>query len=203
MATSFKEIAVTVLNCGAVGLIAFMWINFAVYPWPRIDPNPMWDVLFLRTGGPILYANHVASGLAIVSVTSYQMARHRKEAYKWVFLVFSAVSIHEMALSVTSYPIYFQQYFHIINNPLTFRWFFWLSLVLVGAIYLANKEQRIRMFKIAIVCIVFDLLWVAAIFALNFDPVTIIQYSPGPAFLDPLPNFLEVCSWVLVAAMWL
>jgi hypothetical protein len=177
--------------------ILFFGFNFVLANWSL---NPIEDLLYVRSAGFILPANHVSSAFAIVGTAFYFAAKYYDHAIRWLFLVFSTVSIHEYILDGLSIPSMILA--HTLSYTITFRWWFWLTFFLVPAVVLANKEQRKIQFRIALFCLVYIGGWILAAEAFNIDTYTILAFVPGPAYHEFLPNFFEVTSWIIPALLW-
>lgn len=188
-------------NIIAFCLIGVLIINFIYGPWPSVSWNPLWDVLYVRSGGPLLYANHVSVELAMCFIAGYFMLRNRKDAWKWMVVIFSTASLHELILSVVSYPVT-QSVLYLIFNPLTYRWIFWLALTLGISLVVSDSWQRKKLWQITILVACIEIIWVIAIVVIPFNPRSIIQYGPGPALLSFPENFFEVASWLIPLAWW-
>jgi hypothetical protein len=188
----------TVANGFAIPILFGMGINFAIANWSW---NPIEDLLYVRTAGPILPANHVSSAFAIILVAGYFVLKDLDHAWKWVFLIFSTVSIHEFTLDILNIPTMYAA--HTLSYTFTFRWEFWLAFFLVPAVLIANKEQRKILLFIAVFCAVYIGGWIIIAEAFNIDTYTILAFAAGPAAYDFLPNFFEVSSWVIPASFWL
>jgi hypothetical protein len=174
-------------SCGA-GTLAFLWMNFLYAPWPSININPLWDILFLRTGGPLFYANHVSSCVAILGVTTYFAVKEPKHVLKWMFVIFTTASLHEFLLDLW--------------GAFLPGGYFWISFVLVGGLLLANREQRMRMVYIALFFYIYMAMWVLSINVFHYSYLSIVQYAPGPALLSVPENIIEVVSWTVPLLLW-
>lgn len=142
----------------------------------------------------------------MLGTASYFALKDTKHALNWILVIFSGISIHELLLSVISYPVYASShpaFLQIINNPLTTRWIFWLLAILLSGLALANKFQRKKLAEIAVIMAVYEFAWTwIGLVYFNIDPMTIIQYKAGPAFYSVIPNIFEVTSWFITGAWW-
>lgn len=197
------------LNYLMVGVFLFFWVDFLWSPWGSPNPwNPISDFLFERTGGQILYANHVVSALAVMLVTTYFILKNPfSKAGKTIFVIFSTVSVHELLLNgilnafgFSFLPAYREtaSFFYVLD----LRWFFWLSLFLVFGLLFATKEQRTKLYRVTIVCAVYMFGWLTYLAVSHHSPWTLYHFSPAPMFLDPIDNSLEVFSWLLPLLVW-
>lgn len=189
-------------NVFCFGLLGVLFINFSYGPWPSVSLNPLWDILFVRSGGPFLYANHVSVELFVCIISGYFMVKNPKTAWKWMVVIFSTASIHEMILSVVSYPVS-TSVLYLIFNPFTYRWLFWLAVTLIFSLILSTQWQRKKLWQIALIVTIIESVWVLAIVLVPFNPRSIIEYGPGPAILSFPENFFEVVSWIVPLAWWL
>ena len=196
-------------NYLVVGIFLFFWIDFLWNPWgsPNIL-NPIDDFLYLRTGGQILYANHLVSAIGVMLVTTYFILKNPfSRAGKIVFVIFSTVSIHEILLNLvlntfgfTFIPAYYDggQFFKVLD----LRWFFWLSLFLVLGSLFATKEQRKKLVRITLVIVLYMFGWLFYLAISHHSPWTLYQFTPAPMFHDPIDNSLEVFSWLIPLSIW-
>ena len=199
---SVKQTFTLLANILSFAVLGVLIINFLWGPWPAVSSNPIWDILFVRSGGPFLYANHVSVELAVCLIAGYFMIKNPKQAWKWIIVIFATASIHEMILSVVSYPVS-TSILYLIYSPFTYRWIAWLSVTLVIAILLSNKWQRKKLWQIAVIVTVIEVIWIFAIVLVPFNPRSIIEYQPGPALLSFPENFFEVVSWLVPLFWWL
>jgi hypothetical protein len=190
-----KPFTTKVLNFGTWALIALLAFNYAWAPWP-LTSNLFYDFLTTRTGGPLLYANHVSTTLMIVFVAAVACYRAGNEAYKQIWVVLSVVSIHELLLGYIMLPI--TNFYWVLN----LRWVFWLSIILVGGWYFASKSERHRIKRVFVIIFLYMVLWESFLFATHIDYRTIIEFAPGPAFSNPIDNALEIGSWYVPYAYW-
>lgn len=198
MLSSIKKLIpwfVITVNYFGGGMLAFLWVNFLYNPQPYLSLNPIFDFLIVRSGGPILYANHVTSCIALLGVTTYFVIKEPKHLAKWCIVIFATASIHEMILDTIFVPL-------VGYGLFSFRWEFWLSLVLILALWLSNREQKKRLGYIAIVCTIYSAIWVSLVIAFHIDMRTIVIFKPGPAYYDYTENALEVFSWLIPISMW-
>lgn len=194
---TLRWLLVTVANCCAFS-IAFIFIfNFAYAPWSL---NPVEDLLYVRSAGFLLPANHISSALAVAGTAFYFMLRDTKNAVKWLFVITSTASIHEYVLDGLSIPTFNAA--NTLSYTITFRWFFWLGFILVPGVVLANKQQRKTLLMIAVFCAVYISAWILIAEYFNINTYTILAYAPGPAFHSFVPNFFEVTSWVVPVSFW-
>jgi hypothetical protein len=186
-----------VSNIVAIPIGLFMVFNFAFAPWSF---NPVEDLLYVRSDGFILPANHISSALAVAGTAAVFMVKDLNNAGKLMFVIFSTASIHEYILDALNVPAMLAA--HSLGYTITFRWFFWLAFFLIPGVLLATRKQRITMVKIALFCFVYIGGWIVLASVFNIDTYTILAYAPGPAFHDFIPNFFEVTSWVIPAVIW-
>ena len=176
----------------------FVLFNFAYAPWSW---NPIEDLLYVRSAGYILAANHISSAIPLAATALILAINDSKKAYKVMFVIFSTASIHEYTLDGFNLLTGFVR-IGWLSYVLTFRWFFWLGFFLVPGVILATKRQR----KVLLYMAVFDLVYIAAWYfiALYFgiNTYTIQGYAPGPAYHDFIPNFFEVTGWVIPTSFW-
>jgi hypothetical protein len=184
-------------NVIALITIMFFGFNFILANW---SINPIEDLLYVRSAGFILPANHVSSAFAIVLTAFYFAAKYYDHAVRWLFLVFSTVSIHEYILDGLNVPAMIVA--HTLSYTITFRWFFWLGFFLVPAMVFGDKQTRKIQLRIALFCLVYMGAWFLVAESLNIDTYTILAFAPGPAFHDFIPNFFEVTSWIVPASFW-
>src|SRR5579863_6997933 len=64
-------------------LLVGLFLNFAFespvnsFGFGRWSLNPLWDIFYMRVGGPFLYGNHVFTGLLIISIPIYFVIKSR------------------------------------------------------------------------------------------------------------------------------
>src|SRR5574340_563753 len=88
-------------NFLAIVAVLFFGFNFSFAAW---SINPIYDFLFARTAGWILPANHVSSCFLVVGITAWFAFRDYRHALRWLFVIFSSVSIHEILLDLIMTP---------------------------------------------------------------------------------------------------
>ena len=202
----------TALFYGSFGALILLWINFLYEPWP-IFSNPIKDFLFMRSGGPLLYANHVSSTIAILAVTTYFVIKQPRQVTRTMIVILSTVSLHEIILDTVMGPVtqwagWNENYAANIQGlssffSMNFRWAFWLALILVLGLALSNKWQRRKLGKIGLFILGYVLIWFVYLVVSHHSPWTIIEFKPGPMFLDPIDNSIEVFSWILPMGLWI
>lgn len=181
-----------------VSIFVVSWINFLWAPWPW-SWNPIHWLIFLRTGGPLLYANHVSSAVAVLSVATYFVIKNPKHGAQWILVVFSTGSSHEMIGITETVMVAGTRALGPISN------LYWVDLgfVLILALIVASKAQRRMIAEVALVCAVFNAAWLATILIFNIPTLTVNGFIPGPAFFDWRENSLEVASWIVPSAWWI
>jgi hypothetical protein len=189
-----------VLGVNIIAIFATAWliINFAFAPWSW---NPIEDLLYVRSDGFILPANHISSAVAVAGTAMVFMLRDTSKAAKMMFVIFSTASIHEFildGLNVLSNSVSLGTLSYVLN----FRWFFWLSFFLIPALVVADGAQRKTMLRIAVFCFAYMFGWYLVALYFHINTYTILGYAPGPAYHDFLPNFFEVSAWVIPASFW-
>ena len=177
-------------------LFAFLWVNFLYGAWPPMKPI-FWP-LFLRSGGPFLYANHVSSEIAIMGVASWFAVRHRPRAISWVLVVLSTASIHEIFVAVDNLLIG-TDYFNVESE----KYMIYVSILLLIGLIFATKRQRKTLTEVTLIIVLFELFWNVCIIGFHLDTQTINGFVMGSAFWDWRENALEVLSWVLPSVWWL
>jgi hypothetical protein len=192
---TLRWLALVIFNSLAWAIIAGLWVNFLWAPWP-VSWNLAWDFLFTRTGGPLLYANHVSSAVVILGVVTYFGLKNREHIASMSMIILSTVAIHEFILEIVTLPV--THFFFFLN----LRWIFWLSLVLGSALILSDRQGKIRMGKIALVVFVYMVVWDLIIWTTGLDYRTVVVFAPGPAFFNPWDNIIEIVSWILPMSMW-
>ena len=181
----------------AIMLNLVMIFNFAFANW---SINPIEDLLYVRSDGFLLPANHISSALALTSTTAIFQLRDWRKATNILFVIYSTASIHEYILDAFNIPAMLAA--HTLGYTLTFRWVFWLALFLVIGLKMSTREQKKKLAIITAFCAVYIGGWVFLATTFNIDTYTILYYAPGPAFHDFIPNFFEVSSWVIPALIW-
>ena len=184
-------------NSLAMGVLVALVVNFSFAPWSW---NPIEDLLYVRTAGFLLPANHISSSLAIAGTAFGYAAKDFDNAFKLTFVILSTASIHEYILDALNVPAMIAA--HSLGYTLTFRWFFWLAFFLIPGVIFATRRQRKTLLLITVFCVAYIGGWVVLAEAFNIDTYTILAYAPGPAFHDFIPNFYEVTSWVIPASFW-
>lgn len=188
----------TSVNSLCIGVMAALVVNFSYAPWSW---NPIEDLLYVRTQGFLLPANHISSALAVAIPAFVFAMREPDKAYRWMFVIFSTASIHEYILDAMDVAVGFVSQ-DWLSYALTLRWFFWLAVFLVPGVILATKRQRGTMALIAAFCFVYITAWLLIAGYFQINTYTILGYAPGPAYYSFVPNFFEVSSWVIPASFW-
>lgn len=168
-------------------------VNFAWGPWP-VSWNLLWDFLFTRSGGPLLYANHLSSEFAIMGAAAYSALKAGRKT-RTLLVVLSIVSIHELILET-------DVVLDVAHPVSDWKYIVWMSVLLVGALIIATKSQRIKLGKVAFVYSLYVLVWTIIVVTFGLNTHTIIGFTPGPAFLDWHSNALEVFSWMTAMGSW-
>lgn len=181
-----------------LSVFGLLWINFLYNPWPW-SWNPLYWLIFLRTGGPLLYANHVSSVVAVLSVASYFAIKNPKNAAQWILVVLSTGSCHEM-IGITETVLATST---VALQPITHLYWIDLGFVLALALIVSTRKQKRMMAEIALVCAVFNAAWLGVILGLHVPTLTVKGFVPGPQFFDWRENSLEVASWTVPSAWWL
>ena len=175
-----------------------MVFDFSFAPWSW---NPIDNLLYVRSNGFILPANHVSSALSVAIPALFFGLKEFDNAYKWMFVIFSTASIHEYVLDAMDVVVGFVSQ-NWLSYALTLRWFFWLAVFLIPGIILATKRQRQTMVFIVIFDFIYITAWLFVAGYYHIDTYTIMGYAPGPAYRDLIPNLFEVTSWVIPASFW-
>ena len=168
-------------------------VNFAWAPWP-LSWNPLSNFLFLRSGGPLLFANHISSEVAIMGVVAYVALKSERKT-RTLLVGLSVVSIHELMLEAD--PI-----LNVAHPLADWKYIIWMSVLLIGALLIATKAQRIKLGKVAVVYSLYVLIWTIIVLAFSLNTHTIIGFTPGPAFFDWRSNALEIFSWLTAMGAW-
>jgi hypothetical protein len=184
-------------NSSALVILAFLLFNFAYAPW---SINPINDLLYVRSAGFLLPANHISSAIAVCGTAIYFAIQDTSKAFKLSFVILSTASIHEYVLDFLSVPNMISD--NSLSYTVTFRWFFWLAFFLIPGVYFATKRQRIILLRILIFCVFYIGAWIVLANFFGINTFTILAYAPGPAYYSFLPNFFEVTSWVIPASFW-
>lgn len=192
----------SVLSAGAwLGTLA-LWANFLWAPWP-FPASP----LFIRTGGPEFFGNHLISVVAIMSVVTWRMSREAGTAYRALLVTMTLVTVHEWMLPLAQAAVLLPSVALprivvaiTVYNPA--KYIVALGLVFVSGFQLATQGERHRIAQTILVMLAFTLAWQATLWYGPFGNLTMDGYSPGPAFWSPVPNLFEIGSSVLASLMW-
>jgi hypothetical protein len=169
-------------------------INYSIVEW---KPDPIWVLFYMRGMGPVFYLNHYSSTMAITMTMLFFALKDPPKAFKTAIPILSTVGIHEIILDVL-------QFQGSLSFSYILEWLLWIGL----GVYLATKEQRKTLLEIFILITFYTFAWDALITSvLHHDVSTIIHvgttgFAPGPMYLDPLDNVLEVFSWLLPLSLW-
>ena len=187
------------------GTVALLWLNFLWQPWP-VSANPIQDFLFMRSGGPLLYANHVSSEVAIMGVITYCMIKDKAHAPRIFLVVASFIPLHEIILPLVDFPIStlsgVGNGFYFTGSAGALKYLAELSILLIIGILIATHAERKRIAKSALVITAYTVVWVATLVAFNVGRITINGFVPGPDFFNPFPNAFEVGGWIVAALTW-
>lgn len=180
------------LNAFTFAILFGLAINFSMVQW---KPDPVYILLYMRAIGPVFYLNHYSSTIAITTTMLFFALKNPANAFKTAIPILSTVGIHEIVLDVL-------QFQGSLSVSYIAEWALWISL----GVYLATKEQRKTLLQIFIVIALFTLAWDSGISLLHHGVSTILHvgttFIPGPMYLDPLDNVLEVFSWLLPLSLW-
>ncbi len=168
-----------------------LWINFLWQPWP-LSWNPLFDFLFTRSGGPLLYANHVSSEIALLIPTTYFGLKTKSP--KLIIVILSTCSIHELVIALNNFATGYYEF--------DAKYLGELAVFLAIALILASRPQRSTLGKVLVVTMILQALWTMAIYNFGLNTLTIIGFSRGPAFFDWRENLIEIASWILPSSVW-
>lgn len=190
------------LRYSIFGILAFLWIDFLYRPWP-VFSNPVSDFLFTRSGGPLLYANHVSSEVALLITTTFFCVKYRSA--KVVIVILSTASIHEYFVQIYDFIRGFQigqsglgQSYLLAST----KYYFELGVLLAIAIFLATSAERVTLVYVTLVMAGFIFVWDFSTVMFHLTGNTINGFIPGPAFYNWKNNLLEICSWIAPCTIW-
>lgn len=189
------------------GLWAFLFFDFAwytpndIYGFGNWHLNPVWDFMYLRIGGPFLYGNHIITAIFLLSIPIYFVIKEKsyKRMPNWLVLTFATIFIHEIFIQVFSAPVYGwgKVYFQVFSVYMIVLLIFFLIGIKIG-----NKFQRRALKRIVLVCGVS--IGITELFygLLNYHPMTLAEFHPGPQVYSFIPNLIENVLWLLPILVW-
>lgn len=168
-------------------------------PFGTWSLNPIWDFLYLRIGGPVMFGNHVITGLLILAIPIYYSIKYGYSKVPiWLMMMFATVFIHEMVIQSFGYIPYGNLVIHqILTNYMLYLGIFALIAVIFG-----NKFQRQNLFIVLITCILVPGMAMILYRIVGYYPMTLSQFSPGPQLMNFWANLLENIYWLAAILPW-
>jgi hypothetical protein len=156
--------------------------------------------MYLRVGGPFLYGNHVLTALVICAIPIYFSCR---EGYSrmpiWLSCIFATVFFHELVLQTFGVLPYG---FGLIEHQLFSYYMLALFLFTVAAFKFGNGFQRKTLWRIALVTLLTSGGAMLIYWTMNYHPMTLAQFSPGPQAYSFIPNTVENILWWVPLSVW-
>jgi len=158
----------------------------------------------MRSGGPLLYGNHIISEVAIMGIVTWRMTKDSKHAFKWLALGWTIVPIHEFILYTTDYILSYPHGDFYFNGSLgADKYLIELAAILIVGILVAKRKEKKRIALVAGIFTLYAIIWVSVLIGFDIGRITIEGFAHGPDFFNPIPNAFEVGSWILVSSLWL
>lgn len=188
------------------GMLVFLIGNFLIYN-PK-DPyhfgqwsiNPIWDILYLRTGGPLLYGNHEIVGLALCAIPIYYCIKERsiRRLPIWLCCMFATVFLHEVVIqSFGAIP-----YGILIVHQLFNSYMLILGVFAALAFVFGTPFQKRILIYVAILCLCTSAPAMILYRVFNYYPMTLSTFSPGPQIFDFWANLFEDIYWYIPISIW-
>jgi hypothetical protein len=187
---------VTWLNAFTFSMLFGLAINFSIVQW-KLDP--LYVLFFMRSVGPVFYLNHYSSTIAITVTMLVFALKNPSNAFRIAIPILATVGIHEIILASVMFSLSLE---YLISPAYIIEWLAWISF----GVYLANRELRKTLLNVTTVIIIITVVWALIIGTTHHSMLTIIPqgntFVPGPMYLDPLDNALEVFSWLIPLSVW-
>jgi hypothetical protein len=190
------------------GLIMGLFGDFIIgvkndpYGFGHWSINPLYDLIYLRIGGPLLYGNHVSVGLFLLAIPIYFALikeRNYLKAPIWLSMAFATVFLHELILQIYAVGLYGWA----AIEPQLFSYYMLVLFVFFAlALIFGSKLQRRKLICVSGITVLISSVTMYAYSALNYRPFTLEQFTPGPQIYSLIPNLVEIALWFIPISFW-
>lgn len=163
--------------------------------------DPLWDILYLRVGGPFLYGNHEITALLIMGIPLYWcLKKGFGKISLWLGLAFSYVFIHEILVQlIVGYPVYG---WAAIQPQIESVYMLGLGMIFLISLRFADTFQKKRLIWSAFLFVGIALVIMTVYLVTGYHPYTLARFAPGPDLYGFEANLFEDLGWLLPLPLW-